>query len=97
MTRFPDPFFSVQWQTTSKLRADDWAETVFYEEEGTLMLWAWPELLGWKKDIEWLFSPVIGQTWPGDLWGVDESGALILVETKRATSRLSEKYRLTAQ
>jgi hypothetical protein len=53
------------------------------EEEGSLFYWAWPELLGWKLDFEWLFSPVVGRTWPGDLWGIDEDGSLLLVETKR--------------
>lgn len=53
------------------------------EATGTFWLWAWPELLGWNREITWLFSPVTGNTvWPGDLWGVDNRGELVLVETK---------------
>jgi hypothetical protein len=58
---------------------------VYMEETGTLWLWAWPELLGHAEPITWLFSPVTGnRDWPGDLWGIDEQGTLILVEAKRA-------------
>src|SRR5947209_2049040 len=57
---------------------------VGWEEPGTFWLWAWPELLDWATEITWLFSPVTGKyPWPGDLWGVDASGQLILVETKK--------------
>lgn len=56
-----------------------------YEENVTLWLWAYPELLGWPRDIKWLFSPVTGNTrYPGDLWGIDSRGTLIIVETKLA-------------
>jgi hypothetical protein len=58
------------------------------EEEGTLWLWAYPELLAWPCKIQWLFSPVVGNTkFPGDLYGVDETGRLILVEAKCAVGR----------
>lgn len=54
------------------------------EENATFWLWAYPTLLSWPRKFEWLFSPVVGNTtYPGDLWGVDEAGNLILVETKR--------------
>jgi hypothetical protein len=54
-----------------------------YEECATLWLWAWPELLGWQRRIGWIFSPVVGKRpYPGDLWGIDEDGSIILVETK---------------
>lgn len=57
------------------------------EEDGTFMLWAWPEILGWQTEIKWLFSPVNEQyPYPGDLWGVDKSGELLIVETKASTS-----------
>jgi hypothetical protein len=53
------------------------------EESASLWLWAWPRLLGWPRRINWLFSPVTGnKDYPGDLWGVDSSGYLIVVETK---------------
>ena len=56
------------------------------EESGTLWLWAWPELLGWPAPITWLFSLVTGNyPFPGDLWGVDSNGELLIVETKAAS------------
>ena len=55
------------------------------EESATLWLWAWPELLGWRRTINWLFSPVVGNTdYPGDVWGLDSAGSLLIVETKLA-------------
>jgi len=56
-----------------------------YEEQASLWLWAYPELLGWDREIKWLFSPVVGKKrFPGDLWGIDSQSSLILVETKLA-------------
>ncbi len=56
-----------------------------YEEAGTLWLWVWPSLLGWPHEITWLFSPVTGKRpWPGDLWGLDATGNLLIVEAKSA-------------
>jgi hypothetical protein len=56
-----------------------------YEEAATVWLWAWPELLGWSSDITWLFSPVTGKAkWPGDAWGLDKIGNLLIVEAKIA-------------
>src|SRR5262249_8354045 len=63
-----------------------WQQTVVvaWEEPGTFWLWAWPKLLWASPRITWLFSPVTGKyPWPGDLWGVNASGQLVLVETKR--------------
>ena len=58
---------------------------VGYEEAATVWLWAWPALLGWPSDITWLFSPVTGKDkWPGDAWGLDKTGKLLIVETKIA-------------
>lgn len=60
-------------------------ELTKYEEYTTLWLWAYPKLLGWKNDIQWLFSPVTGNSkFPGDLWGIDNKGNLIIVEVKSA-------------
>jgi hypothetical protein len=54
------------------------------EENATFWLWAYPSLLGWHRKLEWLFSPVVGNSqFPGDLWGIDEAGNLLLVEMKR--------------
>ena len=56
-----------------------------YEEQASLWIWAYPELLGWRREIRWLFSPVVGkQRFPGDLWGIDSNSNLIIVETKLA-------------
>ncbi|MBW2066806.1 MAG: hypothetical protein JRJ03_18000 [Deltaproteobacteria bacterium] len=64
-----------------------WNGGVFnvWEHAGTLWLWAHPGLLGWKFEIRWLFSPInTGPRSPGDLWGVDSLGNLLIVENKRA-------------
>ena len=53
------------------------------EESASFLLWAWPRLLGWPRTINWLFSPVTGKdSYPGDLWGLDSRGELLIVETK---------------
>src|SRR5687767_1621216 len=53
------------------------------EEELTFWLWVWPGLLGWPRTVNWLFSPVTGRNrHPGDLWGLDSLGVLLVVETK---------------
>ncbi len=63
-------------------------DMVQMEESGTFWLWAWPEILGWPVEITWLFSPITGNyPWPGDLWGVDASGELLIVETKPSSTR----------
>ena len=63
-------------------------DIVTSEETGTLWLWAYPKLLGWPAPITWLFSPVTGRyPWPGDLWGVDSQGELLIVESKAARGR----------
>lgn len=61
----------------------------YWEEAGTLWLWAWPDLV-WEEDLIWLLSPVSSEPPPygyGDLWGVDQNGQLIIVETKRRIGR----------
>jgi hypothetical protein len=58
------------------------------EESGTVWLWMDPSLLGWSRPITWLFSPPLGsECWRGDLWGVDSSGELIVVESKITTKQ----------
>lgn len=53
------------------------------EEPASLWPWAWPELLGWPFEVTWLFSPVNTRAnRPGDIWGVDATGELLIVETK---------------
>lgn len=53
------------------------------EEEATVWLWAYPTLLGWPRPVIWLYAPVIGKRrWPGDSWGIDSAGNLLIVETK---------------
>lgn len=63
-------------------------ELIPFEESITLWLWAYPRLLGWPRAITWLFSPVTGRTtYPGDLWGLDSQGDLLVVETKLQRER----------
>lgn len=55
------------------------------EESASFLLWAWPRLLGWPRRVNWVFSPVVGnKSYPGDLWGVDSRGDLLIVEAKLA-------------
>ncbi|MGH8544271.1 MAG: hypothetical protein ACREX3_11720 [Gammaproteobacteria bacterium] len=82
--RLPDRF--AYWP---KVGRED-SELLPSEEIASLWLWSWPQLLGWPRTVNWLFSPVVGnRIYPGDLWGVDSRGKLIIVETKtdRARSR----------
>lgn len=82
--KLPDRF--AYWP---KVRREE-SDLLSSEEIASLWLWGWPRLLGWPCTVNWLFSPVVGKrTYPGDLWGVDSRGELIIVETKtdRARSR----------
>jgi len=64
-----------------------------FEEYATLWIWAYPQLLEWGQQIKWLFSPVTGKDkYPGDLWGMDNTGNLILVETKLATRAKQDPF-----
>jgi hypothetical protein len=55
-----------------------------YEEDAAVWLWAEPRILSWPRGIEWLWSPVNGNSdWRlGDLWGIDEHGQLVVLESK---------------
>jgi hypothetical protein len=79
------PHFSIDIMPPAKEIREKLGKAFLREEEASLFLWAWRELLGWEQDFEWIFSPVVGQTWPGDVWGIDERGALLVVETKKAS------------
>lgn len=58
------------------------------EEEAIIWLWAKPAIFPWKRPLAWLFSPVTGKhRWPGDLWGIDSSGDLIILENKRGDKK----------
>lgn len=54
------------------------------EESASLWVLAWPRLLGWPRRIHWLFAPAVDsrRKGPGDLWGLDSEGRLIIIETK---------------
>ena len=59
--------------------------SIIHEEEAILWLWAESRLLQWEYPIVWINSPVVGKhRWPGDLWGLDSQGNLIILECKRA-------------
>lgn len=68
-----------------------------HEEEVVVWLWAFPSsnsLLPWDKDIAWLLSPVTGKEfYPGDAWGVDEEGNLLIVECKKQNPRKSREIK----
>jgi hypothetical protein len=62
----------------------DHAVKVKHEEEAICWLWAFPLLLQRKSAITWLYTPVVGnKQWPGDLWGVDRTGDLLIIEAKQ--------------
>jgi hypothetical protein len=55
-----------------------------HEEDALCWLWAFPSLLPWRQPIVWLYTPVVGnKRWPGDLWGVDSNGDLLIIECKQ--------------
>jgi hypothetical protein len=57
---------------------------VKHEEDALCWLWAFPFLMPWHRPIAWLYTPVVGNAkWPGDLWGIDSRGDLIVTEAKR--------------
>lgn len=57
---------------------------VRHEEDALCWLWAYPALLPWPSPVWWLYTPVVGNTrWPGDLWGVDARGELLILECKQ--------------
>ncbi len=61
---------------------------VDHEEEAVCWLWAYPELLPWNHPVTWLYTPVVGKhRWPGDLWGLDTKGNLLVIEAKRCGRR----------
>ena len=70
------------------------------EEHGHIWMWMWPELVDWPRPVMWLFSFNTGptkadrqscRTWlgPGDSWGIDADGDLLIVEVKKAKSPMS--------
>ena len=70
----------------SSIMADKSGVYQVYEESGTLWVWAFPDLLGWPADIAWLF-PRVSNDGPGDLWGIDATGDLLIMETKSSTPK----------
>jgi len=65
-------------------RGDTDMVAVRHEEDALCWLWAYPSLLPWRAPIVWLYTPVVGKArWPGDLWGVDRHGDLLIVECKQ--------------
>ena len=59
-----------------------------HEEEASVWLWAFPLLFPWQQPVAWMYSPVTGnKQWPGDLWGVDTDGRLLVIESKKPGPR----------
>jgi hypothetical protein len=55
-----------------------------HEEEALSWFWAYPSLLPWPRPVVWLYTPVVGnKRWPGDLWGIDKNGNLLVIECKQ--------------
>jgi hypothetical protein len=69
-------------------RAFDCPGSPYGEARALLWVWAWPELVLWPRSVSWLFPQVNEQqSVPGDLWGIDSAGELIIVEAKTRGSR----------
>jgi len=51
-----------------------------HEEEALIWLWWRPDLLGWPRTLEWVDSPRCDPARRGDLWGIDSSGRLLIIE-----------------
>jgi hypothetical protein len=59
-----------------------------HEEDALCWLWAFPSILPWPNPIAWLYTPVVGNSrWPGDLWGIDSAGDLLVIEAKQCKRR----------
>ncbi|MBP1714478.1 MAG: hypothetical protein H6Q42_2681 [Deltaproteobacteria bacterium] len=70
---------SIMYQGQDKALLD-----VKHEEESLCWLWAFPHLVPWPCPVIWLYTAVTGNNkWPGDLWGVDSQGDLLVVECKQ--------------
>lgn len=55
-----------------------------HEEDAICWFWAHPHLLPWAAPVHWLYTPVVGKhRWPGDIWGVDSDGELLILECKQ--------------
>lgn len=52
------------------------------EEFALFWLWDWPRLLGWPLPIVWLRYRIDARRSAARLWGIDSSGALIIVEIR---------------
>ena len=57
-----------------------------HEEEALVWLWWRPDLLGWPRTIEWVDSPRRDPARQGDLWGIDSSGRLLIIEASHGTA-----------
>ncbi len=88
----------------SKVHAPRVSEITTHEEEAAVWLWylatGWPSqpaLPGWQRPIEWVFSPSTNRkqgfpSWHGDLWGVDETGKLVIIQGKQGTGDPFEDF-----
>ena len=72
----------------AEYRADADELDLKHEEEALCWLWGYPDVFPWPSPVAWLYTPVVGNDrWPGDLWGVDSHGDLIVIEAKQCKRR----------
>jgi hypothetical protein len=69
------------------------------EDDAAVWSWAWPESLLWLNDkpIRWMFPFVTGKGWagwqgPGDIWGIDDQGELIIAELKKCNGETVDPF-----
>ena len=78
----------VQFTTPVEYRDGGGPMHVRHEEDAVTWLWAFPQLVCWPRPLEWLYTPVVGnRRWPGDLWGIDDGGELLILECKQCRRR----------
>jgi hypothetical protein len=60
------------------------------EHQGTFWVFAWPNLVTWDCKITWLISPTgAGSGLNADLYGISESGELLILEAKKNSNKVS--------
>lgn len=90
MSQLPSRSVRVAAPAAGHGRSDNILPT---EESASLPLWAYPGLLGWPRSVNWIISPVVGNDrYPGDLWGLDSRGDLLIVEMKLHRSRRQDPF-----
>ena len=88
--RCAGPVRGVITNMAANMRREAQGQPWEWEEEGTFWVFVWSELVPWPHKITWLMSLGGRQQYDwevGDLWGVDEQGELLIIESKLVKRR----------